>query len=209
MHDDNRPAVLLLSRDRDWSAAAWREASALPAVRLLAVDAARDAVALLCRGERFSHLLIHPSAADGLLPDLIGLTAGEAESGIVVVLLGEICPQARWMHDAGRAVTVPHPTPGWLGQAMAMSTPEADQLVAEVPLADLLAALEGGRLQFARSQQGSGGAEVQGVGLQEPGGFRAQGAGHPEQGAVPELRGGPAQEAGGKAGGDQPRAGRV
>ena len=144
--DLNGPAVLLLSRDAGWSESAHREAAGLPLVRLLSVPDARRAVVLLCSGERFSHLLIHPSAADGLLPDLIGMTTGEAESGIAMVLLGEADPLAEPLQDASRATLVPRTSPGWLGQALA-ARPEKTGQPEELPLDDLLAALGGGRLQ--------------------------------------------------------------
>jgi EAL domain-containing protein (putative c-di-GMP-specific phosphodiesterase class I) len=146
-HDNDRPAVLLLSRDACWTESARREAAGLPMVRLLSANDARDAVTLLCRGERFSHLLIHPSAADGLLPDLIGLTAGEAESGISMVLLGEAGALALPMQDAGRATLVRRASPGWLGQALAARNVAMAPFMAELPLDDLLAALGAGRLQ--------------------------------------------------------------
>ena len=81
--------MLLLSRSARWTDSVRRQAAGLRVERLLAVTDARDAVALLCCGEQFSHLLMHPPAAGELLPDLIGLTTGEAESGIATVLLGK------------------------------------------------------------------------------------------------------------------------
>ncbi len=146
-NDENSgPALLLLSRSPHWTASVRREAAALHVERLLIVSDARDAVALLCCGERFSHLLMHPPAADGLLADLIGLTAGEAESGIAIVLLGEDGAAARRLPGGGRATLVPQAGKGWLGPALARasaSPPAAE----EVPLHDLLAALAAGRLQ--------------------------------------------------------------
>ena len=66
-HADSGPALLLLNRSAGWFDSVRREAAGLRLARLLCVSDARDAVALLCCGERFSHLLIHPPAADGLL----------------------------------------------------------------------------------------------------------------------------------------------
>jgi EAL domain-containing protein (putative c-di-GMP-specific phosphodiesterase class I) len=140
------PALLLLSRNAGWTDSVRREAARLPVARLLTVSDARDAVALLCCGERFSHLLMHPPAADGLLPDLIGLTTGEAESGIATILLGKDGAAARCLPGGGRATVVPRPSEGWLGPALqqaAASPPEPVPL----PLDDLLGSLAAGRLQ--------------------------------------------------------------
>lgn len=141
-----RPALLLLSRSASWTGAVRREAAALGVQRLLIVSDARDAVALLCCGERFSHLLMHPPAADGLLADLIGLTTGEAESGVATVLLGKDAAAAQRLPGGGRASVVPLADAGWLGPALAR-TAAIPPAPAEVPLEDLLAALAAGRLQ--------------------------------------------------------------
>jgi hypothetical protein len=109
---DNGPALLLLSSDAAWTESVRNEAAGLATARLVSVGDARDAVALLCGGERFSHLLLHPPAADGLLPDLIGLTTGEAESGIATVLLGEGGAEAQRLPGGGRAILVRRASPG-------------------------------------------------------------------------------------------------
>ena len=142
----NAPALLLLSRSASWIDSVRHEAAALGVARLLTVSDARDAVALLCCGERFTHLLMTPPSADGLLPDLIGLTTGEAESGIATVLLGEDGAAARGLPGGGRATVVPHASAGWLGGALAQaaaSPPNAE----DVPLDELLASLAAGHLQ--------------------------------------------------------------
>lgn len=144
---DNGPALLLLSSDADWTESVRNEMAALGAARLLSVNHAREAVALLSGGERFSHLLLYPPAADGLLPDLIGLTTGEAESGIATVLLGEGGAQAQRMPGGGRAILVRRSSSGWLRHALAQSEALPAGLDAELPLDDLLAALGAGRLQ--------------------------------------------------------------
>jgi EAL domain-containing protein (putative c-di-GMP-specific phosphodiesterase class I) len=144
---DGRPALLLLSSDAVWTESVLDEAADLGVARLVAASGARDAVALLCGGERFSHLLLHPPAADGLLPDLIGLTVGEAESGIAMVLLGEGGAEVRRLPCGGRAILVRGLRPGWLGPALAESEAVPAGLGADVPLDDLLTALGAGRLQ--------------------------------------------------------------
>jgi EAL domain-containing protein (putative c-di-GMP-specific phosphodiesterase class I) len=141
------PALLLLSDNAGWTESTRAEAAALGIVWLLAVRDAPDALALLSGGQRFTHLLLHPAAADDLLPDLIGLTAGEAESGIATLLLGTGGDAARHLPGGGRATLVAAPTPGWLGPALALSEPAAAGLAAGLPLDDLLAALAAGRLQ--------------------------------------------------------------
>ena len=142
----NAPALLLLSRSATWIDSVRHEAAALDVERLLIVSDARDAVALLSCGERFTHLLMHPPAANGLLPDLIGLTAGEAESGIATVLLGEDGAAARGLPGGGRATVVRQASAGWLDCALAQtvaSPPDTE----DVPLEDLLASLAAGHLQ--------------------------------------------------------------
>ncbi len=140
------PAVLLLSRSARWIESVRTQAAALQVARLLTVSDARDAVALLCCGERFSHLLIHPPAAGLLLPDLIGLTSGEAESGIAAVLLGADGAAAQRLPGGGRAMVVPQPDGAWLGRALTRQpVPPPDSV--QLPLDDLLAALAAGRLQ--------------------------------------------------------------
>jgi EAL domain-containing protein (putative c-di-GMP-specific phosphodiesterase class I) len=145
--DSNRPAVLLLSRDEASMEMVRNELAALPGVRLLTAAAAREAVALLCRGEQFSALVIHPSATDGLLADLIGLTVDEVESGVSMVLLGEPCPLAQPLHEEGRATVVRDQAPGWLPAALAAVTP-GNRPWAALPLDDLLAAIAADRLQM-------------------------------------------------------------
>jgi EAL domain-containing protein (putative c-di-GMP-specific phosphodiesterase class I) len=140
------PALLLLSRSAGWTDSVRSQAAALPVARLLTVSDARDAVALLCCGERFSHLLVHPPAAERLLPDLIGLTTGEAESGIATVLLGADGAAAQRLPGGGRALVVPRRSEGWLGRAL-MPPALASAEDVEVPLEDLLAALAAGQLQ--------------------------------------------------------------
>lgn len=144
---DNGPALLLLSSDADWTESVRNEMAALGAARLLSVNHAREAVALLSGGERFSHLLLHPPSADGLLPDLIGLTTGEAESGIATVLLGEAGAAAQRMPGGGRASVVAQISSGWLGRALARHDAVPAGPEAEVPLDDLLTALGAGQLQ--------------------------------------------------------------
>ena len=144
--NNDRPAVLLLSRDAAWTRSVQREMAGQAAARLLVVSVAREAVALLCRGERFSHLLIHPSAADGLLPDLIRLTVGEAESGVAMVVLGEPGTLPQPVQDIGRVTRVRQRRAGWLGRVLTGEARSAAE-IEELPLADLLAALREGRLQ--------------------------------------------------------------
>ncbi len=50
---------------------------------------ARDAVIrLACITPHYSHLLLHPDSADGLLNELVTLTAGDRESSTEILLLG-------------------------------------------------------------------------------------------------------------------------
>ena len=142
----DEPALLLLSRNAGWTNAVRHEAAAMGLTRLLIVSDPRDALALLCCGERFSHLLVHPPSAGGLLADLIGLTTGEAELGIATVLLGEDGAAARGLPGGGRAQVAAQAGAGWLAAALAQAAALPAE-PAEVPLDDLLAALTAGRLQ--------------------------------------------------------------
>ena len=144
---DGPPGLLLLSCDERWRAAVRGEAAGLAGVRPVVVAEARQAIELLAGGEHFSHLLMHPPAAGGLLADLIGLTVGEAESGIAVVLLGEGAEAARRLPGGGRASVVAQPYPGWLGPALAGPAAEPAPAEAAPPLDELLATLAAGRLQ--------------------------------------------------------------
>ncbi len=140
------PALLLLSHSANWTESVSREAAALGVRRLLTLRDARHTVALLCCGERFTHLLIDPPAAGGLLADLIGITSGEAETSIATFLLGEHAAAARSLPGGARALVVPRPDDGWLGRALAhraLPAPDA----AQVPLDQLLEALAAGQLR--------------------------------------------------------------
>jgi EAL domain-containing protein (putative c-di-GMP-specific phosphodiesterase class I) len=146
-HQDTRPGLLLLSRDEKWCDSARGEAARLGGARLLSVTDACHAVELLSGGEHFSHLLMHPPTAEGLLPDLIDLTVGEAESGIAAVLLGEGAEKAQLLPGGGRATVVPRASPGWLGPALAARAEDPPGAESELPLNELLTALAAGRLR--------------------------------------------------------------
>lgn len=143
---DDTPAVLLLSSSAGWTEAVRCEAARLPLTRLVSVSEAREALVLLCGGKRFSHLLLHPPAADGLLPDLIGLTSGEVESAIGAILLGKAGAAAQRLPGGGRALVVAKPSAGWLGRALSWQAAPAPGSM-HLELDDLLGALAAGRLQ--------------------------------------------------------------
>ena len=139
------PALLLLSHSAAWTELVGSEAARLGVARLLVLRDARETVALLCCGVRFSHLLIDPPAAGVLLADLIGMTSGEAETRHATFLLGEAAAAAQGLPGGPRAMVVPRPDAGWLGRALARQPPPPPD-PKQVMLADLLEALAAGRL---------------------------------------------------------------
>jgi EAL domain-containing protein (putative c-di-GMP-specific phosphodiesterase class I) len=140
------PTLLLLSGCADWSRATDAATASLGLHAPHTIEHPGEAVALLSAGLRFSHLLVHGPTAGALLPDLIGMTAGEAESGTAAVLLGLDGAAARHAARAGRVTVVPRVSEGWLAQALAaaaLPVMEPDAL----PLDDLLGALADGRIE--------------------------------------------------------------
>ena len=144
--NNDGPAVLLLNRSPCWTEAVQSEAAGLRLSRLQSVAHGRDALELLCGGQRFSHLLLHPPAADELLPDLLGLTCGEAESGIATVLLGTDGAAAQLLPGGGRARRVDRASAGWLARVLAPAP--ARPAFPDLPAEDLLAAVIAGQLQI-------------------------------------------------------------
>lgn len=82
------PTILFLGRD-----AAWRrtveDAVAAGGGRLHCPASAQEAAALLAHpAHNVTRLLLEPASADDWMPELVALTAGEAGSGVSLVLLG-------------------------------------------------------------------------------------------------------------------------
>ena len=84
----------LVSGSRRWARAVQAAAAELGGV--VSHCDARDAVVRLAGvAPRYSHLLLHPDSADGLLDELMKLTAGACEFGTEVLLLGRTRPPPR------------------------------------------------------------------------------------------------------------------
>jgi EAL domain-containing protein (putative c-di-GMP-specific phosphodiesterase class I) len=81
--------LLLLIEDPSWRDAIKRALAKLGYGQTTAAVSPIDALyRLVSPTNKFSHLLVQPSAAAGMMDDLVGMTAGEAGSPTILVLLG-------------------------------------------------------------------------------------------------------------------------
>lgn len=131
------PALLLVG-----AAEAWRDAAAEAARRLgrglVSAETADEAVEhLVSAPRRFTHVLLPAGARHGV-PDLLGLTVGEAHSGTGLILLG--ADDADRSDLPSEVSRVPRPDAEGLVAVLGPAAP----LVGHAPLspADLLRALE-------------------------------------------------------------------
>ena len=86
--------LLLVSASGPWTKAVQEAAAEIGGG--VSSCGARDAVVRLsCIAPRYSHLLLHPESADGLLHELVGLTAGDRDSSTELLLLGTAEPAPR------------------------------------------------------------------------------------------------------------------
>lgn len=93
--------LLLVSGSQRWTQAV-REAVAEIGGGVFRCDA-RDAVVRLAgTAAHYSHLLLHPDSADGLLNELVDLTAGDWDSSTELLLLGTATPPP-WIGAIRRA----------------------------------------------------------------------------------------------------------
>ena len=82
--------LLLLSSDPDWLSSAHQALDNAGGGGLVVAASARDSLRMLVNpAHDFTHLLLEPNAADGLMSDLLGVTAGEFGSQVELVLLGD------------------------------------------------------------------------------------------------------------------------
>src|ERR1700733_200098 len=79
--------LLLVSGNRRWTQAV-RAAAAEIGGGVSSCDAHDAVMRLTCVTPSYSHLLLHPGSADGLLNELVNLTAGDRESSTEMLLLG-------------------------------------------------------------------------------------------------------------------------
>ncbi len=102
--------LLLLGGDESWRRSLAIEAEGLGITGVETTESVQEALGRLASDAAgFSHVLVQPGAAGGLLPDLVRLTAGEAECGTALVMLGE---SGHPVPDRVEHVAAPHP--GWL-----------------------------------------------------------------------------------------------
>ena len=81
--------LLLLSSDPDWLSSAHQALDGAGGGALVVAGSARESLRMLVNpAHDFTHLLLEPDAADGLMSDLLGVTAGEFGSQVELVLLG-------------------------------------------------------------------------------------------------------------------------
>ncbi|MGA3402450.1 MAG: EAL domain-containing protein [Acetobacteraceae bacterium] len=96
--------LLLVSGDKRWTRAV-REAAAEIGGGVSSCDARHAVIRLACLAPHYSHLLLHPDSADGLLNELVTLTAGDRESDTEMLLLGNqgpLPPRIGVIHSADR-----------------------------------------------------------------------------------------------------------
>jgi len=80
--------LLLVSGSPQWGRAVRAAAAEIGGAAIETPATARDALSLLVGNQSYSHLLVEPACAGGLMGDFVGLTAGEANSGTELLLLG-------------------------------------------------------------------------------------------------------------------------
>lgn len=110
--------LLLVSASKRWTQAV-RAVAAEIGGDVSSCDAKNAVIRLACIAPRYSHLLLHPGSADGLLDELVNLTAGTWESGTEMLLLGKtgpLPPRIGVIRSADRRVVrqalVSHPSQG-------------------------------------------------------------------------------------------------
>ncbi len=109
---DAPPTVLFLGRDPAWRHAA-EAAAAAGGWRLRCPASAQETVALLAQPAHLaSCLFVDPAGADDWMPELVALTAGEAGSGVSLVLLGQSVAVAQ------RALVVSEPRADLIAAAL-------------------------------------------------------------------------------------------
>ncbi len=171
--------LLLLSGDDHWSSAVREQAGAMGIARVTTAANAQDAVTRLSGGfPPVSHLLLQPSSAGDLLPQLVHLTAGETPNSAALVVLGE-ADRLSGDPSAQAMVFVADSARPWLRCALtppAGPIPEGD---GRLPLQEVRDALLGTRLQ-ARYQPVVSLADGRPVGLEVLARLE-----HPVRGIVP------------------------
>lgn len=79
--------LLLVSASKSWTQAV-QDAAAELGGGVSSCDAKGAVIRLACMAPHYSHLLLHPDSADGLLNELVNLTAGDRDSSTEMLLLG-------------------------------------------------------------------------------------------------------------------------
>lgn len=81
-------SLLLVSANRRWSEAVRAVAAEISGSAVFICDARDALLRLAATARHYTHLLLQPSCADGLLNELVHLTAGGGEPSTTIVLLG-------------------------------------------------------------------------------------------------------------------------
>jgi EAL domain-containing protein (putative c-di-GMP-specific phosphodiesterase class I) len=139
--------VVMLGSDPAWIAAVRMQAAHLGLARVHVAHTPEDVVPLLSGGHPpVTHLLMQPSSAGDMLPELIDLTIDQA-LGVVLVLLGDPALLDQFLLSQA-ATHVPHPSPDWLHSVLSerFVRPRAKTDAERPTLAELQEALDSARI---------------------------------------------------------------
>ena len=142
-----KPNIVLLSGSADWMHDVCDQALELGLGPIHTASTPQEAMTLLAGGfPPVSHLLLQPTSAGDLLPELVDMTAGQS-AGIALVVLGEPAPLPD--HPSAGAMTfVPTPTQGWLERVLTDGVADRKRGVTDRPsLQELKDALADSRIQ--------------------------------------------------------------
>ncbi|HUN41928.1 MAG TPA: EAL domain-containing protein [Acetobacteraceae bacterium] len=132
--------LLLVSDSRRWARAVQVVAAEL-GCGVSRCDARGAVLRLAGIGPRYSHLLLHPSSAGGLLDELVQLTAGAHESGTEILLLGRAFPRPP---RTGKILTADR---GAVRQALSLPLPGRMPLETPMHPTELREALAGAMIE--------------------------------------------------------------
>jgi EAL domain-containing protein (putative c-di-GMP-specific phosphodiesterase class I) len=132
--------LLLVSESQRWAKAVQVAATEL-GCDLSRCDARNAVLRLAGSAPRYSHLLLHPGSAGGLLDELVQLTAGARESGTEMLLLG------RTAQRPPRTGTIPTADRRTVRQALSLPLPERTPHEPPMRLTELREALSGAMIE--------------------------------------------------------------
>lgn len=132
--------LLLVSDSQRWANAVQVAATEL-GCGFSRCDARSAVLRLAGSAPRYSHLLLHPSSAGGLLDELVQLTAGAHESGTEILLLG------RTAQRLPRTGTIPTADRRTVRQALSLPLPDRTPHTTPMHPTELLEALAGAMIE--------------------------------------------------------------